>query len=96
MGAEFRDSRRMELGISILSDFEAVWVQHVTGSNARMWYLKHFEVCLRHVEAVMTPTGPDNGHITRLERPKMCHIVILLVRKRPFSAVGWEKNRKST
>ena len=75
MGAEFRDSRRMELGISILSDFEAVWVQHVTGSNARRWYLKHFWVCSRHFEAVMAPTGPDNGHITRLERPKMCHIV---------------------
>ena len=42
MGAEFRDSRRKELGIIILSDFEAVWVQHVTGSNACRWYLEHF------------------------------------------------------
>ena len=75
MGAEFRDSRRMELGISILSDFEAVWVQHVTGSNARRWYLKLFWVCLGHFEAVMSPTGPDNGHITRPGRPNMCHIV---------------------
>ena len=68
MGAVFRHSLRMDLGISILSVFDAVWMQHVTGSNACRCYLKLFRICLVRFDGVLATMGPENGHIALPER----------------------------
>ena len=60
-----------------MSDFEAVWVTHVTGSNACRWYLGHIWVCLVRIEGVLAFIGPVNGHFAPPERRKIGLVLLL-------------------